>query len=436
MKESKLLTALLLMTISMVSCNSIRKTFSANKPPHEVYANSLNAAGLQQTQLGKLWFSAAANALQQPVGINLPYMEKGFFDPAIPGAAGFSFKLNRGDQLIVVANSNPSSNLKLFCELWQQTNDEKKLLASADTVTNQLRLDCKSTGEYIIRLQAELLQALEYSISISTAPSLAFPVDHSGNPKIISTWGVGRDNGTRQHEGIDIAATYATPVLAVADGYVSRVTENNLGGNVIFLNPYEKDFSVYYAHLSKQIAVSGQQVKAGDTLGLVGNTGNAKNTVPHLHFGIYSKGGAIDPQPFVDTRRPSIKQVTADSAAINTSARLTESTTLKDAIPASTSNAKLEKNQLVTILAAAGSYYRVRLPDQQIGYINSKAVTAKPFQQRVLKDSINLLNDPNQAAPVKAGLASGTTIQIAGVNQGFYFVQSGNLEGWIQRSKL
>ena len=43
----------------------------------------------------------------------------------------------------------------------------------------------------------------------------------------------------------------------------------------------------------------GNRVRVGDTLGFVGNTGNAKTTPPHLHFGIYTRGGAIDPLPFV-----------------------------------------------------------------------------------------------------------------------------------------
>lgn len=49
----------------------------------------------------------------------------------------------------------------------------------------------------------------------------------------------------------------------------------------------------------------------GDTLGLVGNTGNAKTTAPHLHFGIYKSGqGAINPLPFVKlTERPSFQEL-------------------------------------------------------------------------------------------------------------------------------
>lgn len=52
----------------------------------------------------------------------------------------------------------------------------------------------------------------------------------------------------------------------------------------------------------------GQQVKAGDVIGTVGNTGNAQYTPAHLHFGIYTFGGAIDPLPFVKREQPTPKK--------------------------------------------------------------------------------------------------------------------------------
>ncbi|RYY98431.1 MAG: M23 family metallopeptidase, partial [Chitinophagaceae bacterium] len=57
---------------------------------------------------------------------------------------------------------------------------------------------------------------------------------------------------------------------------------------------------LYYAHLDEQRVRPGQHVAAGDILGLVGNTGNARHTPAHLHFGIYTAGGAVDPFPFID----------------------------------------------------------------------------------------------------------------------------------------
>ena len=80
------------------------------------------------------------------------------------------------------------------------------------------------------------------------------------------------------------------------------------------MRPAGKDYTLYYAHLDEQLATDGQSVRAGDTIGLIGNTGNARSTPPHLHFGIYTFGEAIDPLPFVN---PNIKEPPAITASLN-----------------------------------------------------------------------------------------------------------------------
>ena len=117
---------------------------------------------------------------------------------------------------------------------------------------------------------------------------------------IQSRWGAPRDGGARRHEGIDVFAPRGTPVLAGAAGRVSRVQETPIGGRVVWLQTDAG--SLYYAHLDRPLVAAGDRVGAGDTLGTVGNTGNAAATPPHLHFGIYAPR-AIDPEPFVVGRR-------------------------------------------------------------------------------------------------------------------------------------
>jgi len=98
------------------------------------------------------------------------------------------------------------------------------------------------------------------------------------------------------HEGIDIFAPRDTAVLAVADG-IARQASDRRGGKVIYL--VEPDGTrYYYAHLDAydKIRDKPRAVLAGDLLGFVGTTGNAKGKPPHIHFELRPDGGAkVDP---------------------------------------------------------------------------------------------------------------------------------------------
>ena len=129
---------------------------------------------------------------------------------------------------------------------------------------------------------------------------LVMPVEKIKPRQIQDTWGTARSGG-RKHEGIDIFAKRGTPVLSVTQGIVSRVGTNNLGGKVVWVTGPNLSRH-YYAHLddyADQIQ-EGDWVEVGEVIGYVGNTGNAKNTPPHLHYGIYLNGqGAINPYPYL-----------------------------------------------------------------------------------------------------------------------------------------
>ncbi len=124
---------------------------------------------------------------------------------------------------------------------------------------------------------------------------LAMPVKGIRTKQIADTWGAARSNG-RAHSGQDIFAKRGTPVFSATEGYVLRVGESDLGGKVVFvLGAGGRRY--YYAHLDD----FAPELKAGDfvttdtLLGYVGTTGNAKNTPPHLHFGVYGTSGALNP---------------------------------------------------------------------------------------------------------------------------------------------
>lgn len=114
------------------------------------------------------------------------------------------------------------------------------------------------------------------------------------------SWGHARDGGRRKHKGIDIFAPKGTPVVAVADGIVSYIGEQPKGGNCLWLTT-ENGASFYYAHLDRWAPglYEGMEVRSGDLLGFVGNTGNAKTTPPHLHFGINQDDEMVNPYPLL-----------------------------------------------------------------------------------------------------------------------------------------
>lgn len=129
-------------------------------------------------------------------------------------------------------------------------------------------------------------------------PVVQMPVRGIERASIRDTWQAGR-GPNRKHEGIDIFAPRGTPVQSATEGIVMRVGENRLGGQVVWvLGPGGQRH--YYAHLDRFSDVrTGMRVEAGRVLGYVGNTGNAITTPPHLHYGIYETGGAINPYPLI-----------------------------------------------------------------------------------------------------------------------------------------
>ena len=131
-------------------------------------------------------------------------------------------------------------------------------------------------------------------------PGAVFPV--VGTYSFTDTFGAYRADMPGGHEGDDIFATYGSAVVAVQDGTITGVSLTSIGGNNIHLTTSSGDY-FYYAHLSRFATglTQGQQVVAGQTIGYVGDTGDAKGTPPHLHFEIHPNGGAaVDPTIYLE----------------------------------------------------------------------------------------------------------------------------------------
>jgi len=137
------------------------------------------------------------------------------------------------------------------------------------------------------------LSLLQQELPMENSLPSPLPQQH-----LTDTWGAARSQG-RSHEGIDIFAARGTPIRSTTQGIVSKVGENTLGGRVVVVvGPGGAGH--YYAHLENYADISPNDwVDVGDIIGYVGDSGNAKGTPPHVHYGIYINGSAVNPYPLL-----------------------------------------------------------------------------------------------------------------------------------------
>jgi hypothetical protein len=282
-------------------------------------------------------------------------------------------------------------------------------------------------------LQPELLRSGDYTLSITVGPTLQFPIA-GGSGKIGSMWGDERDAGDRRHEGIDLFAPKGTPVIAAADGVVTRVNENRLGGKVVWQRPKGKNLSLYYAHLDEQLVNFGQKVNAGDTIGLVGNTGNARTTPPHLHFGVYTFGGPIDPLPFVN---PVIKKPAALTESIHNyreGLRIATDTKISEG----GMNSILKGKTLVNGIAVNRNYLRIILPDATLVSVPfSKVERATAIKNPKVKTGGFLYDYPQASSARITKLQEGDVVSILGYFGDYVYIKTkAGINGWMPASLL
>ena len=428
----------LLLSSFLVSC-STREGLFKKRSPHQIYTQRLKEADLDKTAMGRAWLAVAESILRNPLAIVIPYKETGYFAADRVQAASFRFEAQQGEKLTITLSKKPLENFNIYVDLIEGDSASAAfdILASADSTGNDLKFDVDNSGFYLLRLQPELLRSGEYTLTITRGPSLAYPIKAAGISHIQSFWGDTRSD-YRKHEGIDLFAAFRTPVVAAADGVVSGVRETNLGGKVVWLRPENKGFRLYYAHLDTQFVTDGQRVGLGDTLGLMGNTGNARSTPPHLHFGIYTSNGAVDPFPFVNRNLPQPAAIKASLANLNLTVRTNVRHSKFYSSPGGDekSSRSLPLQTTLLVAAASGDMYKATLPNGMTGYISSKSVdkVTEPIRRYNLPAEQPLLSEPVITAARKTILSSGKPVNILGGYEDFYLVSDGDgVMGWIKK---
>jgi murein DD-endopeptidase MepM/ murein hydrolase activator NlpD len=138
---------------------------------------------------------------------------------------------------------------------------------------------------------------------------LAMPIAGLTKASLHDTYNEMRGGGTRPHEALDILAPRGTPVLSAAPGRVLKLFNSKAGGLMVYAADSTEHFILMYAHLDayQPGLAEGQPLRRGQPIGIVGTTGNASPTVPHLHFAIASssdvkvwwKGAPVNPYPLL-----------------------------------------------------------------------------------------------------------------------------------------
>jgi murein DD-endopeptidase MepM/ murein hydrolase activator NlpD len=430
----------------LAGCERVEQLLDARREmtAHEAYSAGLQGAGLVETALGREWMAASREALASPQRVPLPYREEGFLAADDPSAVGLRVELRRGQVLTVRTAFDAGESALVFVDLFrlpEQPGDPLRPIVRVDSVAGAMVYEPYRDGEYLLRLQPELLRGGRYRVELTLDPMLSFPVDGMNGSSIGSGFGAPRDGGARDHHGVDIFADRGTPALAASPGRVTRVEETGRGGLVVWIRDERRSQNLYYAHLSRQLVTPGETVEIGDTVGLVGNTGNARTTPPHLHFGVYARAegvrGPQDPIPYLVRPRRPLPRLPAVPERLGTWARVHASGAelLADPTDAAASSEPLAPHTLLRLVAGSGEHWRVRLPDGRLGWVATTATesTEAAVAEEVLATTSPVRVRPAEGAPVVAPLDAGARVSVLGGFGGYLWVRDGSgRAGWIK----
>lgn len=402
---------------------------------HGAYIFSLKQANLQNTILFKEFVQSSEDALSEALRVSIPYSEMFYIDHSRPDASGYRFSLKRGQKLKIKIDQNSDDSLQLFIDVFRikdTANTSWYKVASANEDSLYLEFIARRESEYLLRIQAELLVDVQCKVKIEVESSLGFPVFGKNKSAIQSFFGDPRDGGRRDHHGVDIFASRHTDVLASANGYVGRTGNSRIGGRHVWVYYPSLGINCYYAHLETVSVKRSKKIKAGTKLGTVGNTGNARYTPPHLHFGIYQSGiGPVDPYYFIATENTKAKDI---SKSINLLGKPLRTCFNNVELYTCDSVFNLPINTDLIIEAVSTNKLRVQLANGRKGFIkiNEAEIASEALSISTNKNITKLYNNPSDKGLIIRNIISGEQIQVISYHNEYCKVklQTGEI-GWL-----
>lgn len=183
-----------------------------------------------------------------------------------------------GSDISINVGSHPYREQRLTIENKSQVNPDQEQL---DRIFSERKILDAALNNY----RDTTLDGVSLSAPVAGAHSSSF-----GSRRFFN------DQPRSPHSGMDIAADTGTPIAAPRDGIITATGDYFFNGNTVIVD-HGQGFVTMYCHLSEISVEEGQSVAQGENIGLVGATGRV--TGPHLHFGTYLNGAAVDPAIFL-----------------------------------------------------------------------------------------------------------------------------------------
>jgi murein DD-endopeptidase MepM/ murein hydrolase activator NlpD len=161
-------------------------------------------------------------------------------------------------------------------------------LNTLDKVKKKMYIQTKSYDE--------ILQLANNKEAYYAAMPAIQPINNAELRRFASGFGMRTDpilKVKKMHYGADFSAEQGTPIYATADGTISRTSKSHTGLGWSIKIDHGFGFETVYGHMSRFVVKKGQNVKRGQVIGYVGNTG--KSTAPHLHYEVHVNGRAENP---------------------------------------------------------------------------------------------------------------------------------------------